>query len=82
MARGVHGLSEDSNELTEGQAASETRQVEVGSAFRVTELDHKAVDTRNHVIAATSHYLARLYNAGHVTDNAIVNFFSIMANKK
>ena len=47
MARDVHGLRQDGNQVTEGQAASEARQVEVGSAFRVIELDHKAVDTRN-----------------------------------
>ena len=81
MARDVHGLRQDGNQVTEGQAASEARQVEVGSAFRVTELDHKAVDTRNQVIAATSLYLAKLYKAGHVTDNATVNFSQSWPNK-
>ena len=82
MARDVYGLSEASTELTDGQAASETRQVEVGSAFRVTELGHGAVNTRNHIIAATSHYLAKLYAAGQVCENDIVKFFSNNANKQ
>ena len=61
---------------SESHLQAESSEFEVGSAFCVKYLDPTAVETRSQIIAATSQYLAKLYEAGHITDNSIVNFFN------
>ena len=74
MVGDVHVLSQPSSHLSEVQEQS--CAFEVGDAFRIRALSSAAVQTRNEIINATSHYLGKLYKAGHVTESSVVNFFN------
>ena len=72
MVRDVHVISDRFDE--------QECEFEVGQAFRVQSLSPSATQTRSSIITATSVYLSKLYNAGHVSDSDVVNFFKKMSS--
>ena len=92
MAGNVHVLSSESHEqacasevgagnvhVLSSESHEQARAFEVGEAFRIQSLSPTAVQNRNNIISATSLYLSKLYQAGHVTDADVVKFFTKMS---